>query len=197
MLRKGFTLIELVMVMTIVAVLSLSSIAAYTSYRKSSLVDLAADNVVSTLYKMRDEVALGKLRDGEDVCFGLYFEENVDEGGVSIVSSPFGTKKSFDGTSWIAAGCDMTGVELSSVELEDLVSVRETEPSGNYYIMFEPPYAEVKVFEWVNGEVDEVSVDGEKYDGKFVVFLQYGEGDSYKRKISIDINSKLANVEAY
>lgn len=57
--KKGFTLVELLIVMTIIAMLSLLAINGYMEYRKSTLLDFAADSIVAQINEMRSRAIHG------------------------------------------------------------------------------------------------------------------------------------------
>ena len=173
--RSGFTLIEMLIVITIVGLLSMMAVGSYTHYRKSSLVDLAADNIVSTLYKARDEVRFGKDLAGlEDqaVCRGVKL---VVEEGVKEISSVFSGQKVWNGSSesWSKGSCSGNYVD-SLIDMDDLVVVSEVENSdmGECVFLYEPP----------NGEVSGLSSCGQ-------VILKYGEASEGQFERMLDFNS--------
>lgn len=57
--RKGFTLIEILVVISIIAMLSTLAVSGYLTYRKSALLDLTADNLVSQVNAMRSKTIYG------------------------------------------------------------------------------------------------------------------------------------------
>lgn len=195
--RRGFTLIEMLIVITIIGLLATMSIGSYTRYRKISLLELSADNVVSSLYKARDKVRLGKYEsdDGSDVsgvsvvesakCYGLRFsvDKNIEE-----VVVPYSGMKSWDGGDdggWVTGGCDISSSDLINypVELDDLVEIEGVNPEG-CVLLFAPP----------DGKIVTDSCAGVS---ELVVGLNYGGGDedSYKRTLTINLENGLAKIE--
>ncbi len=109
-LTTGFTLVEILIVITIVGLLATTSIGGYTRFRKSSMIDLAAKSIVASLYDARDNAKFGKMVAGASVekdevseksdddensaddergasCFGLKFVgmgESSGSGSVSV-----------------------------------------------------------------------------------------------------------------
>jgi len=74
-LTTGFTLVEILIVITIVGLLATTSIGGYTRFRKSSMIDLAAKSIVASLYDARDNAKFGKVIGGDSV-------EKVEASGV-------------------------------------------------------------------------------------------------------------------
>lgn len=120
--EKGFTLIELILVIFIVAVLSTLAINGYTQYRRSALLDFAADNFAAEFYALRDNTIHGNYggtnleeikeaiesgpgyvppleEEGETItgeakCYGLYFQNISDGVEVKKIEIPYsGLKK--------------------------------------------------------------------------------------------------------
>lgn len=58
--KKGFTLVELLVVIGIAMILSMLAINGYLEYRKSSLLKLSADNIVSQIFALRAGTIYGE-----------------------------------------------------------------------------------------------------------------------------------------
>jgi len=189
--QKGFTLIEMLIVIFIIGLLALMSVGAYTHYRKSAMVNLAADNVVSLLYKARQEVKSGKVFDEEEgsKCRGLNISVNDGEdgaedfGGIKAVEMDYSSVKVL--VKWVETGCvDESAVEMA-VDLDDLVKVSEVSPEGNYTLMFVPPEGEF-VFSSSSGLL-------ETHD-ELEVHLKYGDDEESKYTRTILIDKKTGNA---
>lgn len=61
--QKGFTLVEILVVMGIIAMLSTLAVNGYITYRRSALLDLGADNLVSQLNAMKAKATYGTSND--------------------------------------------------------------------------------------------------------------------------------------
>jgi prepilin-type N-terminal cleavage/methylation domain-containing protein len=182
--RFGFTLIEVMIVVFIIALLSTAAVGGYTRYRKISLLEIAADNIVSTIYQARDSAKMGKTS-GEDsaVCYGVKFKVN---GGpfVSKISAGFDAVKKWDKVAggWVDGLCEEAGGG-EAIDLDDLVVINSISgTSDECEILFAPPDG--------NGS----STCG---SDALEIVIAYGEevDVSYQRIIKFDLKSGIANVE--
>jgi len=146
--KGGFTMIEVLVVIAIIGLLASLAVGGYTTYRKNTLLDFAADSLVAQLYDMRDntthgvvggtrfsdisaalddsEVSVLPVQDQSEArCFGLYFE--VDEENVSgfTFEQEFTGKQVWRGD-WQYQGCgNVDDGEMSSLDLDSEVFVEE------------------------------------------------------------------------
>ena len=139
--KKGFTLVEMMIVIAIVAMLSVMSVNGYLSYRKSALVNLSAENIVSQISAMKSDSTYGagneerkegiKAELGGEVfdegavsaegtykCYGVSF---VKDGGDDVFlvegfSQYFESKKVWGGDDkgWVYEGCGAVNEEASA-----------------------------------------------------------------------------------
>lgn len=131
--KKGFTLVEILVVIAIIAALSTLAVNGYLQYRKSALLDLTADNLISQIYAMKSKTVYrpdnakkfaelkseleGGLVDGGDdsagadleglpQCYGLYFQRVGDGMSVKTFSQNFDSKQEWNEVSgWVYKGC--------------------------------------------------------------------------------------------
>lgn len=190
----GFTLIEIMIVVFIIALLSTAAVGGYTRYRKISLLELAVDNIVSTIYQARDSARSGAgggavgvdpmSPSSSAVCYGILFDKNS---GIPVrkVSTNFNSMKKWKSGKWVDGSCDTADVTAGSgepIDLDDLVVIEMEKPSC--WILFSPPSGEISTS---CGDVDE----------NLSILINYGEeaDASYQRTIKFNLKSGIANVE--
>jgi len=97
---KGFTLIELMMVTTIVLILSGGSIAAYLNFNKTESIKNDARNLISEIYRVRTLASTLQYPTGCDSLKGYKIKSDVLLSGVMVT-----------------ADCDPTDVIFPTVKL--------------------------------------------------------------------------------
>lgn len=144
----GFTLIEIIVVMALVALLSVMSIGGYLQYRRSTILNLSGDSIVSQIYSQKNKAGLGAYKGQRDdeirnelsgnlvgdktnsnifesKCFTVLFEKDSD-GGISVysVQRKFDGQKKWSGDSWIYVGCEDNADDQKVLfELDSLVKI--------------------------------------------------------------------------
>lgn len=128
----GFTLVEILVVMGIIAMLSTLAVNGYLSYRRSALLDLGADNLVSEINAMKAKATYGSSTDAKYLeikeqltlkagekkvkteakanpakCFGVVFEGKTGGFTVSSFSVDFLKTKTWLNNIWQYKGCDV------------------------------------------------------------------------------------------
>lgn len=84
---KGFTLIEMIIVMAIIGVLALASVSSYSVVQRRARLDIALDTLISTLKEQRDKArAGGQNTDSSLSCYGLFFHKQDADRAVEVVS---------------------------------------------------------------------------------------------------------------
>ncbi|MEK7672646.1 MAG: prepilin-type N-terminal cleavage/methylation domain-containing protein [Patescibacteria group bacterium] len=182
--QKGFTLIEMLVVLAIISVLSIASVNGYTSYRRSALLDFAADNLISEFNQMRSRTIY------QNLCYGMRFKQDGDFYSVTNFSQKFDGEKVWDveQNSWLYKGCKDFGADAKILPFESdpeikIVSVESEKgvDGDGLVVNFIPP----------NGKL-EVSED---FDS-LLIKLQYGEvkDEGLQKTVKIDLKNALAEV---
>lgn len=125
----GFTLIEILIVISIILIISSIGILNYTAVRKNMAIDLETDKIVQTLNSMREETkSLGR-------CVGVKFEESKMP---VRLEAPF--KKEIK-------GCDATVAETAMPQFQELFAVNLDEDGRempDWSVMFVPPFGTMR-----------------------------------------------------
>ncbi len=167
MKKQGFTLVEMIVVMGIIALLSVMSVAGYMSYRKSALVDLAGDDFKSQVEELRTKVLYGKFGEDGPKCVGF----NIENGEAKIFEENFNDQKVWEGGGFVSGECGSGRTYKDSFVLDQNVKILKSEPDP-FEVKFVPP----------DGESD-----GEK---SLKVILQYGpeEDERYQSEVTLNFN---------
>lgn len=220
--ERGFTLVEILIVIMIIGMLSVMAIGGYTSYRRVALVNLNADNLVAQILEARGKASRGDfksaradeirkaLADGEDVtfapgdgdaqCFGFYLEKVGEEYVSKNLYWDFDNQKIWDLDRWREKGCeDASNDGVFQVEVDEMIHIEKvtysTSSSGDSGI--EVASATLK-FAPPNGDL-EFLADGIAHDDaeSLHILVKYGtsEESRYKREIVIDLNSLTITVK--
>lgn len=211
--KKGFTLIELLIVVSIIVGLSTLAVSGYTSYRKATLLDLSADNLISTYTEMRAKTlhgnSAGKRADlikaqlsGEDYlgeqfsaddtaeCFGIYFKWD----GSSYRALPY--KVNFDNRQtwnalkgWVYSGCGAFDqkVDLPAIEMDSLFKILEVQvPGGGDFVALGSDF--VVQFAPPDAGV-KISKDTLNFEtlNEFKLLLQFGDDSVYQREVTFNL----------
>lgn len=200
-MRKGFTLVEMLIVISIVGILATIAVGEYSRFRKTSVLELTSDGVVSALNEARDQAKWGKVSGdvglGKDKgsdsgsadgakCYGLQFSTVF---GVIRVTADFDTGKEWDAikNKWVYKGCKEDVQEGMALELNESLSVLEVNGSQtSCEIFYMPP----------NGDVFQNSSCKGIADKNLTVVLGYKDDTdtSYQRKVLVDFDTGIAKI---
>lgn len=204
--RKGFTLVEVLVVVMIVGILATAAVGGYTSYRRSALLSLSADDIVSQIYTMRDKTIHGDyesnrkakiveaLESGapfiaeEDVdvvisdaeCFGFFYEGGGD---ISLFSDNYDVQKAYDVNhmTWDYKACgevdDIVPIEFKKDKIINLESVKAFREDGGEVSINSGFYVR---FSPPGGEVEYFIDDNDPADldvETVVVTIRYGDNN--------------------
>ncbi|PIZ75283.1 hypothetical protein COY05_04065 [Candidatus Peregrinibacteria bacterium CG_4_10_14_0_2_um_filter_38_24] len=188
---KGFTLIEIIVVMGLVAVLSTLSIGGYLQYKRSTILGLSADSIILQISSQRNKAILGAYRsqradeirkdlgkDGsgdlsetsDSRCFVVLFENDPASGEflAYTLQKNFNGKKKWNLNSWVYEGCedkkDGTFLEKIPLELDSIVKIDGVSVgdfSGNESAKVDSPSSLEVRFLPPDGEA-EIFKDGQK-----------------------------------
>lgn len=193
--RRGFTLLEVIIVITIVAMMAVFAISSYGSARTRAKLDLITDLLVSTLKQQQNLAKSGKDLD----CHGLVFDmDAAEEERVQLVQAPY---VSVSGNN--ADFCDMTSPTLTPYrEMENFTieSIEETKDSNfssgtrqmvkKVAFMFKPPLAKVVL----GTDLNNLTVPGKNspVDNPFVLITILSPAGNESRGFVFDTTSGVA-----
>lgn len=168
--KKGFTLIEIIIVMGIMAMLSTLAINGYIQYRKETLLDLAADNIYSQFNEMKADSVYGQVEagrfeeikgalaagaeeiaasDNSSQCYGIYFEKVADGYLAKYFSQDFVGGKVWSQGVWRYQGCDDPNpAEMTPLSIDQQVNIESIDDvDSDVFVRFIPPNGEIELSE--------------------------------------------------
>lgn len=203
-LKKGFTFIEILIVMTIIAILTVLSVAGYTAFRKAALIDLGADSLIAQISDMKDKAIHGTkfgVEEGGSTdflkCYGFSVVKNNDVYEMTAAIYKFTGKKVWSDLEgkWIYQGC---GEKLDDgiLEMDKMIKVEAvnfiqkgsstSEDLDNFVFRFVPP----------NGDL-EISKNNNPFGnekGLIEMKIRYGSGDDDRYARFVEINLEKGNA---
>ncbi|NIA02469.1 MAG: prepilin-type N-terminal cleavage/methylation domain-containing protein [Nitrospirae bacterium] len=215
---KGFTLVEMLIVIFIIAVLSTLAINGYAEYRRTALLDFAADSFTSQFYELRDntihgdfggvafdEISEAIAADEEYVaieeniasCFGYYLSVG-SEYSIQRFEISYSNKLEFDSVTetWSREGCEYDELVNDPTVFSDLGLDKEISIMGIYDENEINLGQDIAItFIPPNGEIFIDTLSGNA-PLAIRIELKYGKSEEarYKRNIFIDLTSGQVNV---
>ncbi|PIR54993.1 hypothetical protein COU74_04635 [Candidatus Peregrinibacteria bacterium CG10_big_fil_rev_8_21_14_0_10_36_19] len=178
--KKGFTLVEILIVMMIVAVLSSLAVNGYTSYRKYALVDLSADSLIAQMNEARDKAAHGVYNGESPKCYGFYF----DQGSVKGFDLKYSNKKIWDEfkKDWVFSSCltfDSSNADFYDLDLDN--NLLTFSGADMFALIYYPPSGDVISYDPLQNAIDD----------KVKIDIQYGSenNERFKKEIFIDVTN--------
>lgn len=209
--KKGFTLVEILIVIMILGVLSTLAINGYTQYRTSTLFGLAVDDLAAQVYEMRSKSIYGienmgafdhikaTLENNGEVeprvpvkpkCYGVVWEKNT-EGyfDARFFEQDFNNQKQWFADKWNYLGCGAEPVEANFRPIDNAdAQFRIAEISLNDSVVnklmlrFLPPNGAFQL------QADGAPILGLNDFRSLKLGAQYGLNDEPKRKsVSFDL----------
>lgn len=146
--KKGFTLIEILIVLAIISLVVLLGISSYGIVQKKVRLDMAANSVQSIIAEARDKTKAGYYESADDVfeakslCYGF---KAYPGGGVELLSTPYNQLG-------INRKCSLSENDIRIVKqpetLTDIVIKKidafGIEQADPVVVFFRPPKAEVE-----------------------------------------------------
>ncbi|MBL4694291.1 prepilin-type N-terminal cleavage/methylation domain-containing protein [Candidatus Gracilibacteria bacterium] len=198
-MKKGFTLMEVLIVIAISAFLAMLAVGSYNSYRKGALLNLGGDQVLSVIEEMKSkaihddfgdarkaaieaaledgELAVSTEDDGR--CFGVLFE-NLDGEGFDFYSfsQEFVGEKVWEEGEWRYKGCVGDFVKIELLRDPNLQVVALEGVGFSFWMKFLPPDGDMEYF--VDSSFDE-GFEELKFE------IQYGVDEKFKKTVVYDL----------
>ena len=154
--RQAFTLIEMIIVITLIALMAGLAVSNFGNARQQATLDLATDLLVSTI-KQRQQLAKSGKTNASDsseihgsslLCYGLIINPLVteDENPVQLLEAPYISYKDLDSSIDLADVCDFNEITSRPLPQLDRFIISDVTFDGNEIsepltIFFKPPFS--------------------------------------------------------
>lgn len=139
--RQGFTLLELMIAMTIVFLVSVSLYAPYGHYQNKAHLKLGSKQIEQFLTQARNSAVYGTAS-GSNLSFGLYIAGDP-ENRISLLSYPFDIADNNISRSDIS-----DSIESQILFLEPGVVIESVGGNENMLLFFESVSGDLKLYGW-------------------------------------------------
>lgn len=120
-LRKGFTLIEMLVVLAVIAVISSLLIASYRTAQKRYALESAAQNLVSDLREVQAMAMSGAVKTTEIIYgYGVHFDENTSY-YIIFADKQFNDRR-------YQSGAD---IQIEKINLADQIKIAAVSPNNS------------------------------------------------------------------
>ena len=167
--RNAFTLVEMLVVITIIGILSFLAVSSYGSARRTAQLNILVDTVVSSFKQQQGLAKSGRVdEDGYRKCYGLYFSKADEESNEGSKIQDVETRYyAFleDGVLGKADWCDLDNVSLEDMQADGDYELKVLKKYGQketaILILFKPPFGRIVVgnLSGVNAPEQSVSSD--------------------------------------
>lgn len=169
-LTRGFTMIEILVVITIIIILAVMGAGAYSVGRRIAIIDLHAEKLVSQLNSLRDKSQAVT----PPKCIGVYFEKNA---APKKIEMPYLNARQ---------GCDHTQETKLDMDWQKDVLVTTIKVNGQPQdsalpIVFVPPHGALAPISGISNESDNTT---------FTLELTYKD-----RTRTVEINESSGTIE--
>ena len=222
--KKGFTLIEILIVIAIIGMLSTLAVSGYIQYRKTMVLNLSADNFVSLINQSKSRTQNGDNNsqrfdflkselegdgvvsdenvtkaEGNSKCYGFYFTKNKDNYyDLSSFEQDFKGQKTWINNNWSYVGCE--DLDVNEVVFDPVVFDEDVNISSLFSNNGEPIESLFLRFSPPTASLD-VKLGARPFTNDFTNFnaikmsLTYLSDLKYQQVLNFDFKTKNASKE--
>lgn len=192
--KKGFTLVEILIVLGVISMVILLGVSSYGVARKKVKLDIAANSLHSTIVEAREKTRAGYFDSGSNTVFdasSLCFGFTLTEGAfIQPLYTPY------DRLAAKGAQCPANKARpvTQQTTAESDIVIKEIQLYGNEVdeevtVFFAPPDARI--------EVEKPNIPTDKAQITVVVGYEDSDSDLDKRNIIFDLLTGNVNTQTY
>lgn len=181
--KKGFTLVEILIVLAIISTVVLVGVSSYSIVRKKIRLDIAANNIESIIAEARDRTKAGYHEPGgRPFCFGFRIEQG------KYIDSLQTYYNRLEDIKCSRAEADIKKRRIG--EIDEGIEIKEIEMLGDLaeyevLVFFVPPNAKPEIWP-IEGDIDE--------DPILRIVIGFRDSDHALDKREVIFNALTANV---
>ncbi len=147
--KKGFTLIEMLIVLVIIGLLAAMAVSSFGSARKRARLNIAVDSIASMIKQQQGKAKTGRQTadgsSGQSSCYGMVFQKTAPY--LQTVMVPYVAVPPVTSNVPYADYCDTKTPVLTPVEVTDDIMIQDLKKAGanveKLTVMFKPPFGTV------------------------------------------------------
>lgn len=191
--KRGFTLIEMLIVIVIIGLLAMIAVSSFGSARKQARLDIALETIMSMMKEQQGKAKTGRQvvdasSGGQTLCYGLVFQKVVPY--VQTITVPYraiandNTKK--------ADYCDALNTQptLKDLAVSEDVVLQTIRQGGNpvdmLVLLFKPPFGSVLEVNGLSEITEAYGAPAGNQNPVQVFFNQGGADPQEQRGITYD-----------
>ena len=178
--KKGFTLVEIMVVVVVISLVLYLGISSYGVARKKVKLDISTNTVESVLIEARDKARAGYYTDSdESLCFGV---KATEDAFVEIFRTKFNRlEREFNQCSRNSADYEPLRIE----ETDETIVIKEIIQNNNSLseleVFFKPPHADL-------------DISASASDPKIRIVVGYQDSDDPLDKREVVLDTLTGNV---
>lgn len=190
--KKAFTLIEILLVLSIIGAIVTLGVSSYGLVRKKIRLDIAANTIESIIVEAREKTRSGLYESGGDIntasslCFGFVVTEGKF---IQKIQAPYDRLKEKNKKCLIEKIKLVGKTDYDEDLIVESINLFGSNAGDDYRILFAPPNAEV--------ELERLPIHGEQPVLELVISYKNSEDKNDKRIVGLNLLTANAYIKKF